>query len=509
MTMFSSIRIEGGLLGPDVLDQLLAGDLPGQRPADFGLDGRRNLTDEIAATFADARALWGVFQHRLQRLPEEDVATSVTRDAWAIPFLGLLGYEPRYNPRAYEVDGLTFAISHRAGEPEDTPPVHIVGARQELGRVPASGRPRMAPHSLVQEYLNRTEQVWGLVTNGLTLRLLRDSTFVRRQAYVEFDLPAILDEQRFQDFAALYRLLHRSRLPHGPADSAECLLQQYYQRSIEQGGRVREHLRDGVEQCITMLANGFLRHPANDELRRRASPARTGTEQITAERLYRQLLVLVYRFLFLLVSEDRGLLSADPLYREHYGIARLRRLLEHWAAFTDQDDLWQSLRVLWLLLIKDQPQPSLGNKPMAAALGLPVLNGELFAPLDLDSFTIANGDLLEAFWRLAWYQERSNSPPRRVNYAALDVEELGSVYESLLEFHPHLGVVGSVPAFELLAEGRDRRSTGSHYTPPELVAPLIEHALTRAMTSTPTSAARSATLSAPRPAARSSAACWP
>ena len=477
MTMFSSIRIEGGLLGPDVLDQLLTGDLPGQRPADFGLDAKRSLTDEIAAAFADARALWGVFQHRLQRLSEEDLATSVTRDAWAIPFLGILGYEPRYNPRAYEVDGLTFAISHRAGEPEDTPPVHIVGARQELGRVPASGRPRMAPHSLVQEYLNRTEHVWGIVTNGLTLRLLRDSTFVRRQAYVEFDLPAILDEQRFQDFAALYRLLHCSRLPRGPADAGECLLEQYYQRSIEQGGRVREHLRDGVEQCITLLANGFLHHPANDELRGRASPACTGNERITAEGLYRQLLVLVYRFLFLLVSEDRGLLSVDPLYREHYGIARIRRLLEHQAAFTDQDDLWQSLRVLWLLLIKDQPQPALGNKPMAAVLGLPVLNGELFAPLALDAFTIADRDLLEAFWRLAWYQERPASPPLWVNYAALNVEELGSVYESLLEFHPHLATTGSIPTFELLLAGEERRSTGSHYTPPELVAPLIEHAL--------------------------------
>ena len=473
----SSIRIEGGLLGPDILDQLLAGDLPGQRPADFGLEAKRSLTDEIAAAFADARALWGVFQHRLQRLSENDIATSVTRDAWAIPFLGLLGYEPRYNPRAYEVDGMTFAISHRAGEAEDTPSLHIVGARQELGRVPASGRPRMAPHSLVQEYLNRTEQVWGIVTNGLTLRLLRDSTFVRRQAYVEFDLPAILDEQRFQDFAALYRLLHRSRLPRGTADAGQCLLEQYYQRSVEQGGRVRDHLRDGVEECIRRLGNGFLSHPANDELRRRALPSCPGDERITAEGLYRQLLVLVYRFLFLLVSEDRGLLSPDPLYREHYGIARLRRLLEQRAAFTAQDDLWQSLRVLWLLLIKDQPQPALGNKPMAAALGLPVLNGELFAPQDLDAYAITNSDLLEAFWRLARYQERPTSPPRRVNYAALDVEELGSVYESLLEFHPHLAARGNIPTFELLLEGAERRSTGSHYTPPELVAPLIQHAI--------------------------------
>lgn len=477
MALHPTIRIEGGLLGPDVVDQLLAGELPGQRAPDFGLEGRRNLTDEIAATFADARALWGMFQRRLERVPEDDVATTVTRDAWVIPFLGLLGYEPRYNQKSYEIDGFSFAISHRADEAEDSPPVHIVGFRQELGRVPASGRPRMAPHSLLQEYLNRTEHLWGVVTNGQTLRLLRDCTFVRRQAYVEFDLPAILDEQRFQDFASLYRVLHRTRLPRSIEDSENCLLEKYYDHSVKQGGRVREHLREGVEQCITLLANGFLRHPANDELRRRLSSTCAGSERITIDGFYRQMLILVYRFLFLLVSEDRGLLSANPLYREHYGIARFRRMLEQRAAFTDHDDLWQSLRVLWLVMTKDTPEPSLNNQTMAAALGLQVLNGDLFAAQSLDDFTLANRDLLEAFWYLSSYQESRTSPRRRVNYAALDVEELGSVYESLLEFHPtvdfdHIGR----PVFSFIT-GSERKTTGSYYTPPELVAELIKSAL--------------------------------
>src|SRR5438552_9256012 len=123
MALFPAIRIEGGLIGPDVLEQLLTGDLPGQRAADFRLEARRNLTDEIAAVFADARALWTVFQHRLQRQAADDLATTVTRDAWVIPLLGLLGYEPRYNARAFDVDRLTFAISHRAGEPDDSPPL--------------------------------------------------------------------------------------------------------------------------------------------------------------------------------------------------------------------------------------------------------------------------------------------------------------------------------------------------------------------------------------------------
>jgi hypothetical protein len=84
MSSFPSIRIEGGLLGPELLDQVIAADVPGQKPADFGLEPKRNLTDEIAVAFADSRALWGVFQNRLAHLSEADLATSMTRDSWVI-----------------------------------------------------------------------------------------------------------------------------------------------------------------------------------------------------------------------------------------------------------------------------------------------------------------------------------------------------------------------------------------------------------------------------------------
>ncbi len=463
MASFPSIRIEGGLLGPELLDQVIAADVPGQKPADFGLEPKRNLTDEIAAVFADSRALWGVFKSRLTRLPENDLATTVTRDQWALPFLALLGYQARYNSRAFEVDGQTFAVSHRAGEAEDTPPIHVVGAGQELGRVPPSGRPRMAPHSLVQEYLNRTEHVWGIVTNGLTLRLLRDSTLVRRQAYIEFDLQAIFEEQRFHDFAAFYRLLHRSRLPRGMADANECLLEKYYAQTIEQGGRVREQLRDGVEECLKLLGNGFLTHKDNDELRQKLN-----SKQLTPAQFYRQLFRIVYRFLFLLVSEDRGLISPNLIYRDHYGIARLRRMLDVQAAWTDHADLWLSLRTLWKLF---------GDDKLASILNLAPLNGELFAPQTLDDCALSNRDLLHAFWYLAYYQERAGAPARRVNYSALDVEELGSVYESLLEFHPDVATdAAGLLHFDLIF-GSERKTTGSFYTPPELVNELIESAL--------------------------------
>jgi SOS-response transcriptional repressor LexA len=400
-----SIRIEGGLLGPDLLDQLVAGELSGQRPADFGLDAKRNLTDEIAAVFADARALWGVFQHRRERLPEGDPGTSVTRDAWMVPFLGLLGYEPRYNARAYEVDGMTFAVSHRASEGEDAPPIHVVGVGQELGRVPSSGRPRLAPHSLVQEFLNRTEHVWGIVTNGLILRLLRDCTLVRRQAYVEFDLTGIFEEQRFHDFAALYRLLHRTRLPRTMADGSDCLLEKYYAHSLEQGGRVRDRLRDGVEEAIQTFANGFLAHPGNEEFRAAIRAGRPAPRD-----LFKELLRIIYRLLFLMVSEERGLLSKDPTYNRYYSITRLRGLLDVRAAYTENDDLWLALRTVFRVL---------QDEKFGQILGLPALNGDLFAPIRLDCLALRNAEFLTAFWYLSNYE--ADGSVRRVNYAALDV----------------------------------------------------------------------------------------
>jgi hypothetical protein len=77
MSTFPAIRIEGGLLGPDTLSNSLRGELPGQKPADFWLDGRRSLLDEIAEPFSPtARKYWEVFQRRLERLPENDPATS-------------------------------------------------------------------------------------------------------------------------------------------------------------------------------------------------------------------------------------------------------------------------------------------------------------------------------------------------------------------------------------------------------------------------------------------------
>jgi hypothetical protein len=549
MMTYTTITTEGGLLPADILEAVAAGELPGQRAADFGLDKQRRLSDELAAAWNAIRGQWQTFQFFLGRTRPDDPATSVTRERWVLPLLAVLGYDPSFRSSAALVGGRTYAISHRAHDDDDAPPVHIQGFRSSLDTRPPTGRPRLSPHALVQEYLNSTEQLWGLVTNGEHLRLLRDSSRFTRPSYVEFDLRTMLESEKFSEFALLYRLLHRSRLPTSSADAPNCLLEQYHQQAIAAGGRVRDGLRDGVEVALKELGNGLLCHPANAALRaklygtpmhadqkkekdQRASDASAASafHQSTALSLtpldfYRQLLRLVYRLLFLMVAEERNLIAAQDapaaatagdepdlavlvqqqqrsvtsaeglaIYREHYSVSRLRRLAEvPGAGRGPYDDLWIGLLTSFDLLEGSDEQ-------LPRTLGLAPLDGDLFseaACADLTNATrLRNADLLRAIRALALYRDPESKNLRRVNYAALDVEELGSVYESLLDYRPVIKPVNHrdtedtkgldtkdpaalrafVVSFDLVA-GTERKTTGSYYTRPELVQELITSAL--------------------------------
>jgi hypothetical protein len=250
---FPSLRVEGGLIGPELIDQIAAGQAPGQAPRDFNLPDKFKLLDVVSATWGDARTQWKIFRRRLNDISAGETGATLTRNQWMTPLLGMLGYDLNLLPRAIEIDGLTFAISHRAGAGDSAPPVHIVGARQNLNEVPASGRPRLSPHSLVQDYLNSSEALWGVATNGQTLRLLRNSQRVRRHAYLEFDLDTMFEGEHFADFALFYRLLYRTHLPHTDAPADSCHLETWYEQTIEQGGRIREKLRTGVEHAMLLI----------------------------------------------------------------------------------------------------------------------------------------------------------------------------------------------------------------------------------------------------------------
>ncbi len=467
-TRITAVQIAGNLIAPDMTSLLLTSSIKGQAPEDFGFTKTDKLADEIATAWGDAKAYWAAFGRSLSRLDALDLATTITRELWAVPLLRSLGYSPVYTAKAEVMEGQTYAISHRAEPGENKPPIQIIGCRVEVDLRPPSGTPRLSAHGLVQEYLNKTEHLWAIATNGLRWRLLRDSSLMTRLTYIEFDLEQILKSEDFASFGLFYRLFHRSRLPQGMDDADKCLLEYYHQEALQQGGRVRDRLRDGVEEALKILGTGFLQHPKNESLRQKFTQ---NYELI----YYRQLLRLIYRLLFLMVAESRDLLLIGEdsekarIYREYYSIERLRASAERprWRREGFQD-VWQGLRVTFLLFDENWRGELLGLSP---------LNGDLFGSstlLDLSDCAIDNYDLHLAIRHLSLYQDKGQS--RRVNYGALDVEELGSIYESLLDFHPQVIQRQGIYQFALVF-GSDRKTTGSYYTPPQLVQQLIKTAL--------------------------------
>ncbi|MGH9425164.1 MAG: Eco57I restriction-modification methylase domain-containing protein, partial [Terriglobia bacterium] len=155
---YPSIRIEGAILSADILDKIEQGEIPGQKPSDFGFDSSFKVKDEIVRAWTDAQDYWRIFRRKLESLKTEATATSETRNLWMVPLLGLLGYELELSGRGEVVNAKNYAISHRM-QGRDNLAVHIMGYRDSLDRKRVDSGPRMSPHALVQEYLNLTEHL--------------------------------------------------------------------------------------------------------------------------------------------------------------------------------------------------------------------------------------------------------------------------------------------------------------------------------------------------------------
>ena len=188
----------------------------------------------------------------------------------------------------------------------------------------------------------------------------------------------------------------------------------------------------------------------------------------------------MYRLLFLMVAEERKVLfnngndaGLQNIYQRYYSVTSLRQRAERRFAGDTHGDLWQGLAQTFRLF----------RDPMAAdAMNLFPMNGELFKEStcrDLETAFCPNEAFLDAPAQPV-HIPRRRCDPAGVNYAHLDVEEFGSVYESLLDYRPVVLTENEETdrrhGFRLAA-GTERKQTGSYYTPPELVRELVDSAL--------------------------------
>lgn len=478
----SVFRLEGGLLPADLFNQLDALRLPGQGTADYRIPQGLTLRDEIGRYWRIAQAQWQAFDKQRQREDLADATGAAQR--WLAELLGqVFGFTDLAAIDAPLVfEERSFPITHHAFAGV-VPLVLCAPGEKALDRPSASfgdeGR-RRSPTGLLQETLNASEHAhWGLISDGQRLRILRDNPSMTRPAYVEVDLATLFEEERLPDFRRLWLLLHASRFAPqagGTTGGLGCWLEQWRAKAEEQGERLLDKLRVGVTEALKALGNGFLAHPDNTALHQAL-----GSRQLDAQGYYNELLRLVYRLLFLLRAEARSLLhpaDSDSLarerYREGYSLDMLRQAARKAQRFEPRHhDLWltlqQSLRGL------------AGGQPL---LALPALGG-LFDRdqcLNLDAALIDNRSLLYAIRALTWHKSDTSRALVATDYANMDAEELGSVYEALLELVPAISDRPQRFTFVGLDEGNStagnlRKLTGSYYTPDVLVQSLIDTAL--------------------------------
>ena len=472
---FTALRIEGGILPPEFFQAIAALEAPQQAGADYGLSKSLALKEELARYWRIANDLYSRYSERRAR--QDLIAGKVGVDEWLVPLLhSLLGYDDLTTANSVTLGDRVFKLTHSACG--GTVPLLLVTRDFNLDKAdPRFGYEglRQAPHGLMQEYLNAQDSsLWGIVSNGSKLRILRDNPSLTRPSYIEADLDLVFTEELYPDFAALWLAAHASRLKPIDDKPSNCIIETWRTKAHETGERALENLRDGVTEALRQIGNGFLQHPNNDDLR-----AKLEDGTLSPEHYFQQLLGLVYRLLFLFTAEERDLLHAPEatdaqrsVFADGYSLSRLRERALRRRYYDHHWDLWQGLRVTFHALARGTP-----------VLGLPALGG-LFRSgqcLDLDTAAIANERLLDAVRSLSFLPLQRLA---RINYRDMGTEELGSVYESLLELQPAVDVNATPWTFGFIGDGSgektrgsQRKLTGSYYTPAALVSELVKSAL--------------------------------
>ena len=300
---------------------------------------------------------------------------------------------------------------------------------------------------------------WCFLFNGTHLRVLdAGRTFARR--HIEFDLEAAADSEAAARLLAMLASAESVR-PTSLAGAGSPLAS-IVAASDAHGQRVCTGLRDGVHQAIERLLTAL----GEGGHARRAPPL---------EMVYEQALTGVYRILFLCFAEARGLVPTwHPVYRDAYAMESLRTTAESAAV---PRGLWETFQAISRLA---------HHGCDAGDLRVTAFNGRLFAPGRaplLDRRPLPDTDVREVVLALSTTASPGGTR-ERVSYRDLGVEELGAVYEGLLDYEPAIApsegpaCPGRAPAIVLARSPVSRRkATGTFYTPRAITRFLVRQAL--------------------------------
>ncbi len=360
------------------------------------------------------------------------------------------------------------------------------------------------PSSQICFYLYRTGVRWGILTNGRYWRLYERELSRTGGVYYEVDLVHLLEQDDPESFRYFFHFFRRESFL--PDAEGVCFVERVLKGSQEYAVQVGERLRENVYDALRILMDGFLRFPTNNL---------TPDDPATLQKVYDNSLIVLYRLLFLLYAEDRGLLPINHLVYRDYCLQKVHReinsaLRSGRQYYPRETRFWNAL--LTLTRIIDEGLPDNGE------LVLPAYNGGLFKPSaypevahtplpDHPRWNIGDAYLATVIDLLAYERDQLDQPGmREVDYGSLDVQHLGSIYEGLLELQPR---IASETLYEKVENGRsvfttepvsatpesprvrriepgrvylttdrgERKATGSYYTPKPIVNYIVERTL--------------------------------
>ena len=341
-------------------------------------------------------------------------------------------------------DALLIEESKRFGLPLDT--------REATGKARAG-----TPHGQIRRYLSTADSVtdgrlrWGILTNGGVWRLYDHRARPRASGYYEADLAALLRPGNEDALRTFYLLFRRDSFTLRDGAQAPFL-----ETALAEGRRYEEQVaRDLSNVVFDTVFPGLV-----------TALARQSTRDLPEIR--DAALIFLYRLLFVLYAEDRGLLPVnDPRY-DDYGLRKrvrddiARRTQDGDTFSTHAASYYSHLTTLFTLIDKGD-----------ASIGLPPYNGGLFAPASapmLETARLSDAAVAPIIYAM------SHRESHFVNYRDMSVQQLGSIYERLLEREPVRGGDGSSKV-SIRPNAYARKDSGSFYTPQELVDLIVDRTL--------------------------------
>lgn len=382
---------------------------------------------------------------------------------WLIPLFTLFGHDLEiFQINKENIDDNSplrdFKISHRSKDHKN-PFFHFVNINEDFDSKIEHNPQGKSHHNTCQQLINLNPEIkWLLLSNGRILRILTKYYHSYSKGYIEFDLENIFANRDVKEFNVLYSIIHSTRFTERPKDY-EILIDLFQKESVSEGIKIGDALRDNVKKALELLGKELIQQNL-DFLDKILSGEIDRTE------FYAELLRIIYRIIFILYAEQRHMLpGAGTLYFEQFSLSSLRFLVEKPIKAEKNYDLWNKLFITFNIVNE-------GNE----FLDVNSYNGSLFKNENLpiilkNTLKVSNSVLLKIIRSLT--TSVVINVRQRINFLEITEEEIGAIYESLLDYKPYI----SANAQFQLIEGTERKSTGSYYTPKALIDILIRTTL--------------------------------